>query len=295
MRPFGTFPMPSTIPPLPQVLYEPLVRLALEEDLGRAGDITTDAIVEAGDKSSARFVARQNGVIAGLDVAALTFALLDTDTKFDKAVSDGAPVTPGDLIATVTGATRTLLMGERTALNFLGRLSGVATATAEMVSAVSAHDTDIVCTRKTTPGHRILEKYAVRIGGGINHRFGLDDAMLIKDNHVIAAGGIIPALQRARAAAGHLVKIEIEVDTLDQLDEVLSLHPNGADVVMLDNFSAADIKKAAKRIDGRLRTEISGGVTLASVAELAAAGADLISSGALTHSVKTLDIGLDFD
>ena len=156
-------------------------------------------------------------------------------------------------------------------------------------------DRDIVCTRKTTPGHRILEKYAVRVGGGINHRFGLDDAMLIKDNHVIAAGGIVPALQRARAAVGHLVKIEIEVDTLDQLDNVLRLHPNGADVVMLDNFSAAEVKEAVKRINGRLLTEISGGVTLSSVAELAAAGADLISSGALTHSVKTLDIGLAFD
>ena len=287
--------MPASIPPLPSVLYEPLIRRALEEDLGRAGDITTDAIVAIEDSSSARFVARQDGVIAGLDVAALTFTLLDEDIKFNKVTVDGTTVRPGDLIATVTGATRSLLMGERTALNFLGRLSGIATATADMVSAVAAYDTDIVCTRKTTPGHRILEKYAVRIGGGINHRFGLDDAMLIKDNHVIAAGGILPALQRARGTAGHLVRIEIEVDTLDQLDDVLSLHPKGADVVMLDNFSAAEIKEATRRIDGRLLIEISGGVTMASVSELAASGADLISSGALTHSVKTLDIGLDFD
>ena len=287
--------MPTSIPPLPLVLYEKQVRLALEEDLGRAGDITTDAIIDSEEHSNAHFVARQDGVIAGLDLAALTFSLLDTNAKLNKTAADGACVRSGDLIATVTGTTRALLMGERTALNFLGRLCGIATATAEMVSAVAAYETDIVCTRKTTPGHRILEKYAVRVGGGINHRFGLDDAMLIKDNHVIAAGGIVPALQRARAAVGHLVKIEIEVDTLDQLDNVLRLHPNGADVVMLDNFSAAEVKEAVKRINGRLLTEISGGITLSSVAELAAAGADLISSGALTHSVKTLDIGLDFD
>ncbi|HAA91798.1 MAG TPA: carboxylating nicotinate-nucleotide diphosphorylase [Rhodospirillaceae bacterium] len=281
--------------PLPTLLLEPLVRQALEEDLGRAGDITTDAIISSSDSGDARFVARKQGIIAGLDVAQACFRLIDSNVTFDKAVEDGASVAPGDHLATVSGTTRTILMGERTALNFLGRLSGIATATAEMVAAVASHQTAIVCTRKTTPGHRILEKYAVRVGGGINHRFGLDDAMLIKDNHVAAAGGIIPALERARAHAGHLVKIDIEVDTLDQLDEVLSLHPDGADVVMLDNFSPDQVREAAKRIDGRLLTEISGGVTLQNVAELAAAGADLISSGALTHSVGSLDIGLDFD
>jgi nicotinate-nucleotide pyrophosphorylase (carboxylating) len=185
-------------------------------------------------------------------------------------------------------------MGERTALNFLSRLSGIASTTAEMADAVKKYGTNIVCTRKTTPGHRILEKYAVRVGGGVNHRFGLDDAMLIKDNHVIAAGGVKPAVQKARAHAGHLVKIEVEVDTLDQLDEILALHPKGADVVMLDNFSPDTIREAVRRIDGRLLIEVSGGVTLENVSELAAAGANLISSGALTHSVNALDIGLDF-
>lgn len=287
--------MPNALPPLPPLLYEPLVRQALEEDLGRAGDITTDAIIAAGETSRARFVARKQGVVAGLDVAEACFRLLDDAVEFNKAVEDGGAVAPGDLLATVAGASRSLLMGERTALNFLGRLSGIASATAKMVAAVAEYDTDIVCTRKTTPGHRILEKYAVRIGGGVNHRFGLDDAMLIKDNHIIAAGGIIPALERARARAGHLVKIEIEVDTLDQLDKVLSQHPGGADSVMLDNFTPEQVAEAATRIAGRLQTEISGGVTLENVAGLAAAGADLISSGALTHSVGTLDIGLDFD
>jgi nicotinate-nucleotide pyrophosphorylase (carboxylating) len=286
---------PNAVPPLPALLYEPLVRQALEEDFGRTGDITTDAIIDAGDTTRAHFVAREPGVIAGLDVAAATFAMIDAKVDFNQMMGDGDTVSPGDRIAQVSGPTRAILMGERTALNFLGRLSGVASATARMSAAVAGHDTDIVCTRKTTPGHRVLEKYAVRVGGGINHRFGLDDAMLIKDNHVAAAGGVENAVKRARARSGHLVKIEVEVDTLDQLDAVLSLHPNGADVVMLDNFSIADIECAVERIAGRLLIEISGGVTLDNVADYAAAGADLISSGALTHSVKTLDIGLDFD
>jgi nicotinate-nucleotide pyrophosphorylase (carboxylating) len=286
--------MTAAVPSLPALLYERLVRSALEEDLGRAGDITTDALIGDGDRSEARFVARQKGVIAGLDVAQTCFTMLEPTTQFTKAVNDGACVSHGDLIATVSGATRVLLMGERTALNFLSRLSGIASTTAEMADAVKKYGTNIVCTRKTTPGHRILEKYAVRVGGGVNHRFGLDDAMLIKDNHVIAAGGVKPAVQKARAHAGHLVKIEVEVDTLDQLDEILALHPKGADVVMLDNFSPDTIREAVRRIDGRLLIEVSGGVTLENVSELAAAGANLISSGALTHSVNALDIGLDF-
>ena len=286
--------MESPPPPLPPLIFEQLVRCALEEDLGRAGDITTDAIIDIGAVSEAAFIAREKGVVAGLGVVQSVFQLLDATTRLNKHVEDGTTVEPGDKIATVAGLTRTLLMGERTALNFLCRLSGIATATAEMVKAVKDYRASIVCTRKTTPGHRVIEKYAIRVGGGTNHRFGLDDAILIKDNHVLSAGGVINAIQRARANAGHLVKIEVEVDTLEQLDAVLQMHPNGADVVMLDNFAPAKIAEAVKKIDNRMLIEISGGVTKDNIADFAATGVDLISSGALTHSTTSLDIGLDF-
>lgn len=286
--------MESPPPPLPPLIFEQLVRCALEEDLGRAGDITTDAIIDSGAVSEAAFTARERGVVAGLGVVKSVFQLLDATTRFNTHIEDGTTVAPGDKIATVAGLTRILLMGERTALNFLCRLSGIATATAEMVRAVKDYRASIVCTRKTTPGHRVIEKYAIRVGGGTNHRFGLDDAILIKDNHVFSAGGVINAIQRARANAGHLVKIEVEVDTLEQLDAVLQMHPNGADVVMLDNFAPAKIAEAVKKIDKRMLIEISGGVTKDNIADFAATGVDLISSGALTHSVTSLDIGLDF-
>ena len=286
--------MESPPPPLPPLIFEQLVRCALEEDLGRAGDITTDAIIDIGAVSEAAFIAREKGIIAGLGVVKSVFQLLDATTKFNKHVEDGTTVAPGDKIASIAGLTRTLLMGERTALNFLCRLSGIATTTAEMVRAVKDYRASIVCTRKTTPGHRVIEKYAIRVGGGTNHRFGLDDAMLIKDNHVLSAGGVINAIQRARANAGHLVKIEVEVDTLEQLDAVLQMHPISADVVMLDNFTPAKIAEAVRKINKRMLIDISGGVTKDNIADFAATGVDLISSGALTHSITALDIGLDF-
>ena len=286
--------MDSRPPPLPPLIFEHLVRCALEEDLGRAGDITTDAIIDIGAVSEAAFIAREKGVIAGLGVVKSVFQLLDDKAQFNELMEDGTTVVPGDKIATVAGLTRTLLMGERTALNFLCRLSGIATATAEMVRAVKDYRASIVCTRKTAPGHRVIEKYAIRVGGGANHRFGLDDAMLIKDNHVLSAGGVLNAIKKARANAGHLVKIEVEVDTLEQLDAVLQLHPHSADVVMLDNFTPAKIVEAVRKIDKRILIEISGGVTKDNIADFAATGVDLISSGALTHSVTSLDIGLDF-
>lgn len=280
--------------PLSPLLYNNLVRRALEEDLGRAGDITTETIIGPRERGEAHFVAREAGIIAGLGIVQTVFQLLDETIECKEIVTDGAAVLPGDKIAAVSGLTRILLTGERTALNFLCRLSGIATSTAKMVQAVKDYDTAIVCTRKTTPGHRVIEKYAVRVGGGMNHRFGLDDAILIKDNHIMAAGGVINALQKAKSNAGHLVKIEVEVDTLEQLDAILQLHPHGADVVMLDNFTVEQILEAVKRIDRRLLTEISGGVTIDNISCYAAAGVDLISSGAITHSANALDVGLDF-
>jgi nicotinate-nucleotide pyrophosphorylase (carboxylating) len=277
-------------PPLPDVLIEPIVRAALLEDLGRAGDITSAACIPAGTRIRARFAARKAGTIAGMDGVRLAIAALDPSADYRQLIQDGQAVTPGDVLAEVEADARALLSAERTALNLLGRLSGVATLTAAYVRAVEGTGAKIVCTRKTTPGLRSLEKYAVRCGGGINHRFGLDDAILIKDNHVAACGGIAPALERAKAAAGHLVKIEIEVDTLAQLDEAL---PLGPDVVLLDNFSLADLREAVARAKGRTVLEASGGVTLETVRAIAETGVDVISSGALTHSAPVLDVGLD--
>ncbi len=275
---------------LPQLLLEPLVRGALLEDLGRAGDITTDALVPAHLMAAAAFVARQPGTIAGLDLAALAFRLIDPAVTLIVEKPDGSTVHPGDTIARLTGPARCILTGERVALNFLGHLSGIATATATIAKAIEHTKARIVCTRKTTPGLRAVEKYAVRCGGGRNHRFGLDDAILIKDNHIAIAGGIVPALSRARAMAGHLVKIEIEVDTLDQLAEVLAI---GADAVLLDNMNPAQLRQAVAMVDGRAITEASGRIDLRSAPGIAETGVDLISAGWLTHSAAVLDIGLD--
>ena len=280
-----------TLSPLPRALFEPLVRAALVEDLGLGGDVTSEATVPAGLRASAAFVARQAGVLAGLDAALEAFRILDPETAFDVRLRDGDRVAPGTTIAHVTSDARALLGAERTALNLLCHLSGIATATSRYVDAAGGRAA-IAETRKTLPGLRALQKYAVRAGGGANHRFRLDDAILIKDNHVALAGGIAPALDRARERAGHLMKVEIEVDTLAQLDEVLA-HPHGADAILLDNFSLDDLAVAVRRARGRATLEASGGITLDTVAAVAATGVDVISIGALTHSVTALDIGLD--
>ena len=279
-----------TLNPLSPLLYEPLVRVALLEDLGRAGDITTDAIVPAEQRASLKLRARQHGVIAGLDVARCAFQAVSPDVRIEVARPDGSVVAPGDVIATISGPARALLTGERVALNFLCHLSGVATAAASLVSAVKGTRAQIVCTRKTTPGLRALEKYAVRAGGGGNHRFGLDDAVLIKDNHIAIAGGIRAAISRAKAHAGHLVKIEVEVDTLAQLEEALAL---GADAVLLDNMTIADLERAVIMARGKAITEASGRITAETAPAIAATGVDLISVGWITHSSAALDIGLD--
>ena len=270
------------------LLVEDAVRAALLEDLGRAGDITTNATIPAMKQARAVIAARQPGIVAGLDLAKAAFRLLDPALSFETRIADGTA--PGAILATIEGPARALLSAERVALNFLGRLSGIATLTSRYVAAVAHTKVRIVCTRKTTPGLRTFEKYAVLSGGGFNHRFGLDDAILIKDNHIAVAGGIIPALRAVKAAIGHLVKIEIEVDTLDQLDEVLT---EGADVVLLDNMTPARLREAVARVKGRLLTEASGGVTLETVAAIAESGVDMISVGALTHSAQVLDVGLD--
>ena len=272
------------------LLVEDAVRAALLEDLGRAGDITTNGTIPAARQARAVIAARQPGIVAGLDLAKAAFRLLDPALSFETRIADGTAVTPGAILATIEGPARALLSAERVALNFLGRLSGIATLTSRYVAAVAHTKVRIVCTRKTTPGLRTFEKYAVLCGGGFNHRFGLDDAILIKDNHIAVAGGIIPALRAVKAAIGHLVKIEIEVDTLDQLDEVLT---EGADVVLLDNMTPAQLREAVARVKGRLLTEASGGVTLETVAAIAESGVDMISVGALTHSAQVLDVGLD--
>ena len=276
--------------PLPRLIVEPLVRAALEEDLGRAGDITTDAIVPADDQAKMAIVARRAGTIAGLDLAALAFELVDPRLAFGAVVRDGAAVQAGETVALVSGPARGLLTGERVALNFLGRLSGIATATNAVVRAIQPHRARVVCTRKTTPLLRSVEKYAVRAGGGSKHRFGLDDAVLIKDNHIAVAGGVAWAIERARAAVGHLVKIEVEVDTLAQLEDALAA---GAEAVLLDNMSLEDLRTAVALCKGRAVTEASGGVTLANAPDIAATGVDIISLGWLTHSVAVLDLGLD--
>ncbi|HTT80248.1 MAG TPA: carboxylating nicotinate-nucleotide diphosphorylase [Stellaceae bacterium] len=273
-----------------RILTEPIVRAALIEDLGRAGDITSEAVVPADATIDAVIAARQPGIVAGLDAALLAFKLLDPGLVIEILAADGSAVARGQQVARIAGRARPVLAAERTALNFVSRLSGVATATRALVDAIRGHKARIVCTRKTTPGLRILEKEAVRLGGGANHRFGLDDAMLIKDNHIALAGGVAEALRRARAHAGHLVKIELEVDTLDQLAEALAV---GVDAVLLDNMDPPTLRRAVEMVAGRAVTEASGRITRDTAPEIAAAGVDLISSGWITHSAPILDLGLD--
>jgi nicotinate-nucleotide pyrophosphorylase (carboxylating) len=280
-----------SVPPLPTLIIEPIVRAALLEDLGRAGDITTDAVVPSDATAKTSLVARASGLVAGLDLALLAFKLVDPAIVANVQQPDGSSLASGDVIASVAGPARGILTAERVALNFLCHLSGIATATAKIVEAVRGHRARITCTRKTTPGLRAVQKFAVRVGGGANHRFGLDDAVLIKDNHIAAAGGIRPAVERVRAGIGHLVKVEVEVDTLAQLEEALGV---GVDAVLLDNMRPEELRRAVAIVDGRAITEASGGVTPAMAPAIAATGVDLISIGWLTHSVTALDIGLDY-
>jgi len=275
---------------LPDVVVEPLVRAALAEDLGRGGDLTSIACIDAGARLSARFSSRRAGVVAGVGCMRLAILALDPQAHIEILKGDGARLAAGAAIAEVEADARALLSAERTALNFLGRLSGIATLTRAFVDAVEGTGAAITDTRKTTPLLRALEKHAVRCGGARNHRFGLDDAVLIKDNHVAAAGGVGPAIRRAKAAVGHLVRIEAEVDSLGQLDEALAEAP---DVIMLDNFSLEDLRAAVARAMGKVVLEASGGVSLTTVRAIAETGVDVISVGALTHSAPVLDIGLD--
>ncbi len=278
------------IAPLPLVMIEPSVRAALLEDLGRAGDLTTDSIVPADARTECVMMARQPGVVAGLDYALTAFRLIDPSIQVRVERPDGTRLTPGDVIATVTGSARGILTAERTALNFLCHLSGVASATRGIADAILGTKAQVCCTRKTMPGLRAAQKYAVRVGGGSNHRFGLDDAVLIKDNHVAIAGGVRPAVERARAGVGHLVKIELEVDTLDQLREAMSLR---VDAVLLDNMGPDMLREAVGIVDGRAITEASGRIRPDTAPAIAASGVDLLSVGWLTHSATVLDIGLD--
>jgi nicotinate-nucleotide pyrophosphorylase (carboxylating) len=278
---------------LSPLIIDDAVQRALDEDLGRAGDITSIATIPETTRAHAILVARQAGVIAGLPLAVATFQKLSADINIQAHFRDGAAVAAGVHLLTISGPARAVLAGERSALNFIGRLSGIATLTADYVRHTAGTHLRICCTRKTTPGLRALEKYAVRCGGGFNHRFGLDDAILIKDNHIAVAGGITPVLERARAHAGHLVKVEIEVDTLAQLREVLDT--GLADVVLLDNMDIATLSEAVKLAHGRVVLEASGGVTQSSIAKIAATGVDYASSGALTHSAINFDVALDID
>jgi len=283
------FSRPFALPPDPFV-FEPAVRAALEEDIGYAGDLTTDLLISSDARAEARVVARAPGTLAGLICAASAFRLIDSSTKIACGAQDGEAVAAGTVIATVCAHTRALLSAERVALNFVGHLSGVATATRALVDAVAGTKTRIVCTRKTTPGLRTLEKYAVRCGGGSNHRFGLYDAVLVKDNHIAAAGGLRSAVERVRAGIGHMRKLEVEVDSLAQLQEALSL---AVDVILLDNMTIAELREAVTIVRGRAVLEASGGITRQTAREIALTGVDFISSGAITHSAPSLDVALD--
>ena len=280
------------LPPLYPFNYAPIIKRALHEDFGEAGDITTDAIVSLDSKAVARIVARKEGCLAGLEVALSVFTTLDNDVSIDRKYEDGEDVSAGETIALVSGSARVLLSGERTALNLLGRMSGIATMTRNLSLAVKNYKARIVCTRKTAPGLRLLDKYSVRAGGGVNHRFGLGDGILIKDNHRLMAGGISNAVESVRKRLGHMVKLEVEVDTLAELKEVLDLD---VDAVLLDNMKPSILANEVSLVDGRVLTEASGGITPEKVAEVAATGVDLISLGWLTHSVKNWDVGLDFE
>lgn len=287
MRPSNA---PTDIPPLPALMLEPLVRTALLEDLGRSGDLTSNAIIAPHATATLQLRARQNGVLAGLELARLAFVLMDPAIEFTAHLADGARLQPGGSIAQVQGPARTILAAERTALNLLGHLSGIASASAQIADAIAATSARVTCTRKTLPGLRALQKYAVRVGGGQNHRFGLDDAILIKDNHIAIAGDLRTAVERARAAAGHMVQIEVEVDTLAQLQQALELH---VPIVLLDNMDIPTLREAVTLVDGRAITEASGRVTAATAPAIAATGVNLIAVGWITHSAPVLDIGLD--
>lgn len=282
----------TSIAPLPLVITEPLVKAALAEDLGRVGDITSNSTIPADVRAKVTMGARADGRIAGLDIAELAFKTVDPDLQIKRLKPEGADVKKGDKVLEVEGRARSILAAERVALNFVGRMSGIATLTLKMVRAVGNHKAKIAATRKTTPGLRAIEKYAVQVGGGIPHRYGLDDAVMIKDNHVAIAGGIREALRAAKQNVGHTVKIEVEVDTLAQLDEALE---EGADIIMLDNMSIDDMTLAVKKTAGRAMLEASGNVTLERIPAIAGTGVDIISSGAVTHSAPNFDVGLDFE
>ena len=277
---------------LPDFLLEPLVRMALTEDLAPMGDATTRAVIPAGVTYQARLNAREAGVVSGMQIAAMAFRLVDPALKIETQIADGQPCAPGDVLMTIEGSAASILMGERVALNFAGRMTGIATLTAGFVAQTAGTKTRITCTRKTTPGLRAIEKLAVTHGGGFNHRYGLSDAILIKDNHVAAAGGIRAVLEAAKAARSHMMRIELEVDRIEQFEEALAI--GGADVVLLDNMETETLKEAVGINAGRVTLEASGNMKLERIAEVAATGVDYISSGALTHSARTLDLGLDF-
>ncbi|MCK7610816.1 carboxylating nicotinate-nucleotide diphosphorylase [Roseibium sediminicola] len=280
------------LPELPRLMVDEAVKAALLEDWGRAGDVTSQATLPASAQASAVIAARKPGVLAGLALAESAFRQTDTGLSFEAVLQDGTRLAPKDVVARIKGPARALLAAERVALNYLGHLSGIATATASFADRIAHTKADIVCTRKTTPGLRAFEKYAVKCGGGSNHRFGLDDAILIKDNHIAVAGGVTQAIDAAKAFAGHLVKIEVEVDTLEQLEEALAAGP---DVVMLDNMPPETLKKAVAIAGGKVLLEASGGIELDTVRAVAEAGVDLISSGWITHSAPVLDLGLDIE
>ncbi len=278
--------------PLPDLVLEPVIRAALAEDLGTYGDITTRTVIPADVTYSARLNAREAGIVSGMQIARIAFHLVDPSLKIETLIADGQPCAEGDVLMTIEGSAASILSGERVALNFAGRLTGIATMTASYVAETRGTDCRITCTRKTTPGLRLVEKQAVLHGGGFNHRFSLSDAILIKDNHIAAAGGIAPVLEAVKAQASHMMRVEIEVDTLEQLDQVLTI--GGADVVLLDNMDTPTLEQAVAMNAGKLVLEASGNMTLPRIAEVAATGVNYISSGALTHSAKTLDLGLDF-
>ncbi|MCX2560685.1 carboxylating nicotinate-nucleotide diphosphorylase [Acetobacter farinalis] len=281
------------LPALPDIMLEPLVRAGLLEDLGRGGDLTTNAVLNGGERVRVSLRSREKGVLAGLDLARLSFHLMDPSLRFERLKEEGAALEPGDVVAVVEGSARSILTGERVGLNFLSHLSGIATATAEIVHSMAGTKARLACTRKTLPGLRAVQKYAVRAGGGVSHRMGLDDAILIKDNHIALVGSVREAIARARQAAGHMVKIEVEVDTPEQLQELLA--GERVDAVLLDNMPVPVLRTCVEMIDGRLLAEASGGITPQTAPAIARTGVDLLSVGWLTHSVKALDFGLDFE
>lgn len=281
------------LPSLPDIMLEPLVRAGLLEDLGRGGDLTTNAVIGPEDRLRVVMRSREDGVLAGLDLARLSFHLIDPSLNFQRLKKEGETLAAGDVVAVVEGSARAILTGERVGLNFLSHLSGIATATAAIVRSMAGTKARLCCTRKTMPGLRAIQKYAVRAGGGVSHRMGLDDAILIKDNHIALVGSVQEAVARARAAAGHMVKIEVEVDTPEQLRALLA--GEQVDAVLLDNMSLPDLRTCVDMIDGRLLVEASGGITPQTAPAIAQTGVDLLSVGWLTHSVKALDFGLDFE